>query len=350
MAHQQVNSIVVIDWSMIGDLIMLSPCIKAIHRHHPEARLGILGQPGSIETYKHHPDVGQLIPYERSRGEYDLATFKATVAQLREEKYDLAYIFHNSIGSALMARMAKIPRRVGYRYEMRDLLLTTRLRIPARRQHLMETKADMLRLCGVEVNDLTEEVYIDEAAARKWVSAKLGPNFGRNRPIIAVSIGATKEYKHWSADGLNAFLNRFPVNTADFVFLGAPSERKLYEGVYSYNNTVVDLVGQTTIEELTWVLNQADLFVGPDSGPMHLAIARKTPVVALFGPTDPSRCGPYKYEASVVVRSERICRECDTAFGKNIRQCLHTIDAEETYCAAVGLLAQHCRRWSIENV
>jgi ADP-heptose:LPS heptosyltransferase len=95
-------------------------------------------------------------------------------------------------------------------------------------------------------------------------------------------------------------------------------------------------VGQTTVEELTWVLDRADLFVGPDSGPMHLAIGRGTPVVALFGPTDPARCGPYQYEPAVVVRAERICPRCEVAYGRQMRQCLHTIDPEEAYCAAVG--------------
>ena len=350
MGKKEINRVVVIDWSMIGDLVMLSPCVRAIREHHPDAHLAVLGQPISIGTYKHHPGVNELIPYDRSHGDYDIASFRKTVDILRRGRFDLAYIFHNSIGSALMACMGRVRNRIGYRYECRDLLLTTRLRLPHKRQHLIETKADILRQVGIEVNDLSEEIHIDKQAAKRWIRDKLGPNLGRNRPVIGVSIGATKAYKHWSAEGLNEFINRFPVNTADFVFLGAPSERVLYEGVYSYNNTVVDLVGQTTIEELTWVLDRADLFVGPDSGPMHLAIARKTPVVALFGPTDPAKCGPYKYEQSVVVRSERLCRRCDKSYGKNIRQCLHTIDSEETYCAAVGLLAQFCERWNIDRV
>ena len=212
--------------------------------------------------------------------------------------------------------------------------------------------ATMFSSRGFEVmlQDLTEEIPMDNAGAKSWLREKLGPNFGRTRPVIAVSIGATEDYKHWSADGLNTFLNRFPVNSADFIFTGAPTERSLYEGVYSYNNTVVDLVGQTTVEELTWVLDRADLFVGPDSGPMHLAIGRQTPVVALFGPTDPARCGPYMYEKSVVVRAERICPRCEVQYGTHMRQCLHTIDPEEAYYAAVGLLAQHCSRWSMEKV
>jgi ADP-heptose:LPS heptosyltransferase len=222
------------------------------------------------------------------------------------------------------------------------------VRIPDLRQHLIETKADLLRLTGVQVDDLAEEVYIDKQRATRWIREKLGPNFGRNRPIAAVSLGATVEYKRWSADNLNIFLNMFPVNSCDFVFLGAPNEREFYEGVYSYNNTVVDLVGQTTIEELTWVLDRADIYIGPDSGPMHLAVGRNTPVVALFGPTDPARCGPYRYQQSVVIRSDHLCRDCETRFGKHISQCLHTIDPEAVYLGCVGLLAQYCDKWTLD--
>jgi lipopolysaccharide heptosyltransferase II len=340
---------VIIDWSMIGDLIMLSPCVRAIRLHFPDAHLAILGQPISIATYKHHPDVNELIPYDRSQGDYDIQSFRKAVRLLRGARFDLGFVFHNSIGSALMAFMGRVRQRVGYRYEGRDLLLTHRFRLPEKRQHLIETKADLLRSCGIAVDDLSERVYVDKEHARRWVRETLGPNFGRNRPVVVVSVGATKDFKHWSAEGLHAFLNRFPVNSADFVFLGAPAERKLYEGVYSYNNTVVDLVGQTTVEELMWAIDRADLFVGPDSGPMHLALGRGTPVVALFGPTDPTRCGPYRSDRAVVVRAERICPRCEAQYGKNIRQCLHTVDPEEAYCAAIGLLAQYCPRWSIEK-
>lgn len=344
------SRIVIIDWSMIGDLVMLSPCIRAIREHYPSAHIAILGQPVSISTYKHSQYIDELIPYDRSRGDYNVEEFKKPVRALRERRFELGFIFHNSFGSALMAWLGRVKQRVGYRYEGRDLLLTRRFKMAERRQHLIETKADLLRSCGIEVSDLSEEVPIDADAAKSWLRDKLGPNFGRTRPVVAVSIGATKDFKHWSAEGLNKFLNRFPVNAVDFIFTGAPSERSLYEGVYSYNNTVVDLVGQTTVEELSWVLDRADLFVGPDSGPMHLAIGRGTAVVALFGPTDPAKCGPHQYEPSVVVRAERICPRCEVSFGKHMRQCLHTVDPEEAYFAAVGLLAQRCQDWDLNNV
>jgi len=347
LKQENVSRIVVIDWSMIGDLVMLSPCIRAIRAHYPKAHLALLGQPVSIATYKQNSQVNELIPYERSGGDFDLASFRKTLGVIRAGRYDLAYIFHNSFGSALMAWLGRVRERVGYRHELRDLLLTKRLRRPEKRQHLIETKADMLRMSGLDVADMHEEVSIDAPAAALWVRDKLGPNFGRNRPIIAVALGATMEYKRWSREGLNAYLNMFPVNSCDFVFLGSPADRQLYEGVYSYNNTVVDLIGQTTIEELTWVLNRADLFVGPDSGPVHLAVGRNTPVVALFGPTDPMICGPYQYERSVVVRSERICPSCDAKHSKHVRQCLHTLEAHEVYYASIGLLARYCPRWTL---
>jgi lipopolysaccharide heptosyltransferase II len=350
LQFHEANRIVVIDWSMIGDLIMLSPCVRAIRAAFPQAHIALLGQAISISAYKHHPGVDELIAYDRSRGDYDITCFRQAVDKLRDRNFDLAFIFHNSFGSALMARLGRVRQRVGYRYEGRDLLLSKRLRLGSVQQHLIETKADMLRMCGITVDDMSEEVYIDHERAKQWTREKLGPNFGRNRPIIAISVGATLDYKQWAPASLHAFLNRFPVNSADLVFLGTPAERALYEGVYSYNNTVVDLVGETTIEELTWVIDRADLFVGPDSGPMHMAVARKRPVLALFGPTNPAKCGPYLYEPSVALRTERICPRCKAHHGKNISQCLHTLDPEEVYCAAVGLLAQYCPRWSLDQV
>ena len=344
-AHEP-QRIILIDWSMIGDLVMLSPCVKAIRGHYPEAHLAILGQPTSIAPYKTHPAVNQLIAYDRSGGDYDFGSFFRTVNEIKQGQFDLAYIFHNSIGSAIMAWLGQVKARVGYRYEMRDLLLTKRIRMSQEREHLIETKANLLRASGLSVNSIVEEVFVDQAKGSKWIRSKLGPNLGRNRPIVVVGVGATMKYKQWSAAGLNIFLNRFPVNSVDFVFTGSPSDRELYHGVYSYNNTVVDLVGQTTLEELTWVLDKANMYVGPDSGPLHLAVGLKTPVVALFGATDPTKCGPYKYLNSLIVRTHRLCGDCERDFGKNIRQCLHTLMPDEVYEATAELLSQTCQRWS----
>jgi lipopolysaccharide heptosyltransferase II len=338
--------IVIIDWSMIGDLIMLSPSVAAIRANFPQAHVALLGQPTSIAAYANHPAINELIPYDRSQGDLNIASFRHTLQILRDGKFDRAYIFHNSIGSALMAWLGGVRQRIGYRHELRDLLLTTRLHKPELRQHLIEDKADLLRLAGLEVANLVEEVYIDQQEAERWIHKTLGPNFGRNRPIVALSIGATRVFKQWHAAGVNALLNCFPINSCDLLFLGAPNERSMFEGVYSYNNTVVDLIGQTTLKELAWVLDKVDLYIGPDSGPMHIAIGRQTPVVALFGPTDPARCGPFRYPKSRVIRSERICPQCDKQFGKVVRQCVHLIESEQVYAAADELLSEHCKRWS----
>ncbi len=331
---------------MIGDLIMLSPCIGALHTAYPAAHLAILGTPASIATYRAHPAVSELIPYDRSHGDWHVPSFMDTVRRLRAGRFDLAYIFHNSIGSALMAKLGGVKQRIGYRYEGRDILLTGKVRIPEERMHLMEMKANLLRASGIEVAEpLREELYIDEQSAGAWLKEKLGPNFGRTRPIVAVSIGSTVEHKRWSAQSLNEFLTLFPVNSADFIFLGSPAERAQYDGVYSYNNTVVDLVGQTTIEELVWVLDRVDLFVGPDSGPVHMSVARNRPVVALFGPSDPRRAGPLNYDRAEVIASESICAACQARLGKQMQHCLHAIPAGEIYAAASRLLKQHSPRW-----
>jgi ADP-heptose:LPS heptosyltransferase len=78
---------------------------------------------------------------------------------------------------------------------------------------------------------------------------------------------------------------------------------------------------------------------------MHLAIGRQTPVVALFGGTDPVRCGPYQYPQSRVVRSHKCCRDCERRHGKHIAACTHMIPAEEVYAAAQELLEQYVPLW-----
>jgi heptosyltransferase-2 len=336
--------IVAIDWSMIGDLIMLGPCIRALRSAYPETHLAVLGQPNSIVTYKNDPAVNELIAYDRTHGDFHVPSFMSTLRTLRRGHFDTAYVFHNSIGSALMAAGAGIPERIGYRHEGRDLLLTKRIRQPAEQMHLIEIKANLLRQCGIPVEDLSEQVAIDETKAKHWARERLEPKLGHSRPIVAVSLGSTLDTKRWSAEGLNAFLDLFPVNSCDFVLIGAPMEKSLYEGVYSFNNTVSDFVGQTTVEELTWLLDRADMYVGPDSGPMHIAVGRGKPVVALFGPTDPRRCGPLSTDNTRIFRADSACSKC-RASSRAVQQCLHTIDPAEIFAAADELLGEHSRFW-----
>lgn len=238
-----------------------------------------------------------------------------------------------------MAALGGVKQRVGYSAEARDFLLTRALsRTDELRQHLISKNLQLVAACGVEVEDRREEVFIDTEASSSWLREKLGPNFGRNRPIVSISLGSTIEHKQWSSNELNRLLNMLEVNSCDLVFVGGPHERPLFDAVYSYNNTVVDLVGSTTITELSWMLDRADLHVGPDSGPMHLAIGRATPVVALFGGTDPARCGPFCFDAARVVRSHRVCTSCGRKYGRIIAACTHTISAEEVHAAMTELL------------
>src|SRR5689334_1785210 len=129
---------------MIGDLIMLSPAIRAIRRRYPSAEITLLGQPASLAVYKHHGEIKPLITYDRSRGDLNLKSFLATVKEVRAGGFDLALIFHNSIGSALMAWLGRVPQRVGYDAELRGFLLTKAVPRSAEREHLIMTKLRLL--------------------------------------------------------------------------------------------------------------------------------------------------------------------------------------------------------------
>jgi heptosyltransferase-1 len=339
-SEQKFRRILFVDWSMIGDLVMLSPAVHAVRQAYPDSHIAILGQPTSIAVFKEDAAVNELIPFQRSGPgkEWNLKLFFSTVRKIREGRFDLAIIAHNSIGSALMCFLAGVRKRVGYSGEFRDWMLTRTVPQREERQHLIRVKLNLVAACGIEVEDRPATVCIDQKKAKAWLKDKLGPNFGRSRPIISLALGSTQPYKQWTPSEANRLLKMLPVNSCDIVFVGSPAERSQFEGVYSFNNTVVDLVGETTIEELMWVLNRADLHIGPDSGPMHIAIGLGTPVVALFGGTDPVRCGPYQYEESRVVRSHRCCPDCARMFGRFIVACTHTIDASEVFVSANELL------------
>lgn len=319
--------ILAVDFSLVGDLVMLTPALRALKRAYPTAQLALAAQPFGADLFARPDLVDEVIPYSK-RGKGRKSVW-ALAARLRESGFDAAFIFHKSFGSAFVCWLARIPVRVGYRHEWRDRLLTHRVRLPELEQHIVVENLHLLTAVGLPGEESPPVVYPD-IAAREHFFRLLRPQMKLNGlPIVVICPHGGWETKNWSTTHINRFLDLFRVNSVTFVIVGAPGEEPYAKDIYSVNNEVLNLVGKTTLRELIYLLEEAQVVVSPDTSVIHLAAAVGTPVVALFGPTSPERSGPRPSARATVLTGNVNCLRCYLKRCHREPFCMDTIEPEQ---------------------
>jgi len=319
--------ILAVDFSLVGDLVMLTPALAALKQAYPQAQLALAAQPFAGELFASPELVDEVIPYAK-RGRDRQGVWRLA-ARLRYGGFDAAFIFHKSFGSAFACWLARIPVRVGYRHEWRDRLLTHRVKLPELEQHIVAENLHLLAAVGLPVAEGALAVYPD-VVAREHFFRLLRPQVKLNGlPTVVVCPHGGWPTKNWSTANISRFLDLFPVNSVTFVVVGAQGEEAYAERIYSVNNEVLNLVGKTTLRELIYILEEAQVVVSPDTSVIHLAAVVGTPVVALFGPTSPKRSGPRPQARATVLTGNVNCLRCYLKRCHREPFCMNTIEPEQ---------------------
>lgn len=320
----------VIGVNWLGDSIMSMPAVQAWRRVHPAARLVILVKPKLEALWRLHPAVNEV--WTLPHGIRQLA---AMARKARAERFLTAYIFPNSVRSALIPFLARVPCRIGLPGHWRKWMLTgvTQPRQESRGGHQC---FEYTAILGVE--DRNEAPRLQLTAA---LTARARQLLGASSAgWIAVMPGAAYgPAKRWPAERFAAagrlLKDRLQCN---IVVLGSAEESALCAAVARGTGAgVLNLAGATTLSELAAVLSVCRLALTNDSGGMHLAAAVGTPVVAIFGITDPKRTGPLGAAVRVLqdsaIQSRDIRRDSSGA-----RASLLRITPEQAAATALDLL------------
>lgn len=319
------DSILVRGVNWLGDAVMSTPALLRLRAAQPAAKIILLTTEKLRELWRDHPAVDEVVAF----GEKD-SVFRVG-RQLRELNCGTALILPNSPRSALECWLAKIPRRIGYVRPWRTWALTDK--VPARASERPMTKRSpyetrLLIETGIHIKrpplpagahhiyqylELTaalgasKEPCAPMIAVKDEALANSGTKFGasargnRARPLVGINAGA--EYgpaKRWPKERfIDAAAALHQQRPCDWWIFGGPAERELSESIASdlrgrlgAAGKVESLAGRTSLGELCAALKAVDVLLTNDSGPMHLAAAVGTPVVALFGSTSPELTGP----------------------------------------------------------
>ena len=289
----------------LGDCVMATPLLAALRAAYPESSITAMCRGGVAALLERDPAIDTIFRFKRhsllSRDSSEV------VESLRSGQYDVALLLPNSFSSAWLAWQAGIPRRIGYTNWARAMLLTDKVRLPRRSEHLVESYMRLLTPLGVPPSKEGTRLFVGEeerqAAAER---------FGVVAPAIGFNVGAAYgPAKRWLPERYRevgaALLEADPSLT--LLFFGDSSMRSLIDEVTSgLSERARNLAGETSLREYMALLTLCERFVTNDSGPMHMADALGVQTVALFGSTSPERTGPYN--GSRVLYADVVCSPC----------------------------------------
>ncbi len=309
---------------------MLSlPALRDLRRRFPTARLEVLARPWVAELYRAVPDVDAVA---ESRGP------SADVAALRG-RFDLGVLLPNSFGTALVLWRAGVPERWGYATDGRGPLLTRSCRVPGgvRGRSQVYYYRAMLEGMGLAVEGPPDASL---ACPDEW-AARGAALLGDGGPWIGINPGAFYgSAKRWLPERFAAAADLVARRTegAKVAVVGGAAERPLGEAIAGQLRAPSRvLCGETSLGELVGVLSRLRLLLTNDSGPMHLAAALGTPLVAVFGSTDWQETAPVSGRARVV-REEAECAPCLLRECPIDHRCMTGVGAFTVATAALELL------------
>jgi heptosyltransferase-2 len=319
----------------VGDAVMALPALRAVRSRFPTADITILARPYIADIYKNQQVCNNLMLVEQKTD---------IVGELRAVKFDTALLLQNAFEAAWLAWRAGIPERIGYARDGRGLLLTKAVPVPKSGEippHEQYYYLELLRRAGW-LDSLPNEslIKLDVPEENRRRAADFLFSSGVKPHRLRVAVGAGASYgsaKCWSPDRFAELANRLQANSeADVILFGTATEAAVSSAIAAgMLQSPIDLTGKTSIADLPALLAQCHLFIGNDSGAMHVAAAVGLPVVAVFGPTDPFGTAPVTPRCSVI-QEKPYCSPCFLRRCPTDHRCMTAVTP-----SAVEVAAQH---------
>ncbi len=339
-----VKKIIIRSPNWVGDVVMATPAFRCIRENFPHAEITLLIKPYVQKIIEGAPWFDNTMLLDSQNKKRLCGQAVSLVKQIRSQRYELSFLFPNSFSSALVFWLGGVKRRVGYKRDARSWLLTDRVpRLYDENGRFRPTYMGdyYLRLCteiGCEVRSKELELFISDEAQRRVDEIFKKYHLGDGKPLILLNPGAAYgSSKCWTAEGFarTADLIRNPVD-CHIAIVCAPGELKLAQDIVSAaQSTVINLgIEIKSLDVLKAVVKRCALLITVDSGPRHIAVAFKRPVVTLMGPNDP-RYTDTPAEVGRVIRADVDCLACHLKVCPKDHRCMTHIKPERV--ARVGL-------------
>jgi lipopolysaccharide heptosyltransferase II len=320
--------ILVIRLDLIGDLVLSMTIVRTLKRSYPEAAIDLLALPASAQVVMHDPDLDEIITYDPNVWRRPKALVHAKnwrnaynlLCLLRARHYDIAVsVFGNWAG--IIAALSGAKRCVGFGRESYPGLITDNVRGRHWRsgdhKHEVDYCLELAKAAGSTIDpaDRIPRLYVSPLAEQQLEQLLTHEGVDRKKPLIACHLSSNNgQSKRWPIPYWTTLIDTLILDLdAQVILTGAPGDLPLIESVTRrMKQHAINLAGKTSLPQLVALLKRANLVISGDSGPMHIAAAVGTPLIAIHGPTDPALSGPISPTATVL-RSDIWCSPCYNA-------------------------------------
>jgi lipopolysaccharide heptosyltransferase II len=340
----------ILQTSFLGDTVLTLPLICEVRKRFPVKRLSLVCLPANRELLQDHPAIDEIITDDKKRADRGWQGMRRTATRVKEKRFTVALTPHKSLRSALILYMAGIPYRVGFRQSRGRFLFHQTIERDAT-LHDVERNLSVLRAFGISpvecgrTLDLPVSSVVQDRVDQQLRS--LGIKDGDL--IVGMSPGSVWPTKRWSTAGFAALIGmlRDQYRCRVLLFGGADDAAVVGEIQRRCDESAINMVGRVGLRELAAAINRCRVFITNDSGPMHIAVARRVPTVAIFCATTPD-LGFYPYTGdAIVVQRSLPCRPCASHGGRRCplgtEDCIRQIRPETVFNAVEKLLCGDTR-------
>ena len=313
----------------IGDVVFTTPAIRALRDRFPGAHLSYLVEPVAAPVVETNTALNHVIVAPRERGLGGLRRDFALGGRLRRERFDIAIDFHGGPRASLLTWLSRAPVRIGYNVAGRRWMYTTVVDRPRelRARHSVENQWDLLS--PLEIAGPSPEAFPVEMAARQDAAERVATRLATagvstDDRLVVIHVSAGNPFRRWPVQSFAAVAAGLVARNPKIrvIVTSGPSEHEAAGQVIAEarqklqtdtRSRVLDC-GDFSLVELRALVDRASLYIGGDSGPMHIAATSHVPMISLYGPTLPARSAPWRAAnwPSVAVEVHGLeCRPCD---------------------------------------
>jgi heptosyltransferase-2 len=325
--RNQVHRICLRATNWIGDAVMTTPAMGALRSSFPAAEIVVIANPLVAELFRYHPYCDRVLVYDKKGAHRGLKGLLRFCGMLRRERFDLAILLQNAVEAAVMAFLARVPRRAGYGTDGRALLLTHSVPVGVTERRLHHTRyyLGMLEALAIRGGDGALRLACTDAELA-WAREQLGGGM----PVVINPGAAYGSAKRWYPERFAEVGNRLAAEFgARIVLTGGPGEMEIGRDIAAAMDVApLNLIGKTSVRQMMAVLSLCRLVVTNDSGPMHVAAAFGVPIVAVFGPTDHTTTSPLAVNCRII-RKEVDCAPCLLRQCPTDHRCMEAIGVED---------------------
>jgi heptosyltransferase-1 len=346
--------ILILRLSAVGDVLRTLPAVMALREYLPSSHIAWVVEEPSKTLLESQPEIDQVILLPRKRwteGMKSIGKVSKTlkemgqfVVELRKEKFDFVLDFHGIIKSGMISFLSGSPKRIGYdrksSKEGNFLLSNIKVKLPKEKISRYQRNFALLKGVGLEVKDFDARLHIPQREKEYIESFLVRLNPPLRRPSIAIHAGTNPKavFKRWMPGHYAQLADRLIRQLdATVIFTWGPEELESVEAIRK-EMTEQSVLGPETesLTQLGELFKHCDLYLGGDTGPMHIASLMGTPVLVIYGPTDPVLHEPLGRHKKV--RKEVGCNPCRNRSCKDLK-CLKSITVDDVFKATKEILS-----------